>query len=181
MLQSLIEGASLREVVVVLADLIRITPRPLTALLENLTGMPVAINADDPVSRPVDLTRHEDGRLVSAGLNRVAARTGRTVIGSTIAARTELAWLEQRIPWDACRELKEGAEPAGKILVRWGMHREDRRALAAWPLEGETAIRSSAVLMIGDEPVAIAYEEITAEFCSLLASPARARLSPRGP
>jgi chorismate-pyruvate lyase len=169
LLSSLIEGTPLREVAIVLADLIRITPRPLTALLEDLTGLAVTVDADDPIQRPVDEARHEDGRLTPGGLNRVSCRRSRLAAGGAVIARTELAWLEQRLPWDACRELKEGAEPAGKILARWGVHREDRRALAVWPAEGETAIRSSAVLMIGDESVAIAYEELTAEACALLA------------
>jgi hypothetical protein len=167
LLSSLIEGTSLLEVTIMLADLVRITPRPLTLLLEDLTGLPVTIDADNPGQRPVDLIRHEDSRLSSAGLNQVTARTSRLMTGSTVAARTELAWLEQRLPYDACRELKEGLLPAGAVLQ--GAHREDRLALALWPPEKGTAIRSSAVLMLGDCPVALAYEELTAEVCALLA------------
>jgi hypothetical protein len=173
-LTSLIEGASLLYVTDWLADLIRMTPQPLTRVLTEIlserTGTPViiGIDADDPVTRPVDRDRHEDSRLASAGLDQCTARTGRLMAEGLIIARTELAWLEQRIPAGACRELKEGTEPAGVILARWGLHREDRRALAVWPAEGDTAIRSSAVLMLSDESAGIAYEELTAEFCELL-------------
>lgn len=168
MLSSLIEGASLREVSVLLADLIRMTPRPLTFVLEDLAGTAVTVDADDPYSRPLDEARHEDGRLVPGGLSRVTCRTARLSVAGLVAAETELAWLEQRLPWEACLALKQGAEPAGRILARYGMHREDRRALAIWPAEDQIVVTASAVLMIGDCPAAIAYERVTAGFCELL-------------
>jgi chorismate-pyruvate lyase len=175
MLLSLIEGASLREVSVLLAELLRMSPRPLTFVLEDLAGAPVTVDASDPGSRAVDSGRHEDSRLVPGGLSRLTCRTARLSVAGLVAATAELAWLEQRLPWEACLALKQGAEPAGRILARYGMHREDRRALAVWPAEDQIVVTASAVLMIGDCPAGIAYEQVTAGFCELL----RAR-APRG-
>lgn len=176
MLRSLIEDTPLREVAVLLADVIRMTPQPLTLVLEGLLddGIQLRLDADHPGSRPVDAGkgRHEDSRLIPGGLNQLICRTARLTCpgpdGDLTVARTELAWLEQRIPYDACRELRQGTEPAGKILARWGMHRDDRQSIAVWPREGDVAVRSSAALMLGATPVAIAYEHITADFCELL-------------
>ena len=143
MLRSLIEDTPLREVAVLLADVIRMTPQPLTLVLEGLLddGTRLRLDADHPGSRPVDAGkgRHEDSRLIPGGLNQLTCRTARLTCpgpdGDLTVARTELGWLEQRIPYDACRELRQGTEPAGKYVAT---RHDPVTGLIAYSLYGST-------------------------------------------
>ena len=83
-----------------------------------------------------------------------------------------LVWLPARLPREACRALDEGTEPAGVILGRLGMTREDRRAMPTSfddEITGEPrATASSAVLVVDGQPVAIAEEFVMLRFAETL-------------
>jgi hypothetical protein len=91
-----------------------------------------------------------------------------------VAAETSLVILPQRIPPHARAALAGSSIPVGKILAPLGVQRVDRRALCRHgcldTAGGDVAVQSSAVLALGDVPVAIATERITGDFCRLIAS-----------
>ena len=84
-----------------------------------------------------------------------------------------LLWLPSRLPAGTSAELDAGTEPAGVILGRAGMRREQRRAVAVNVIDeitGEDAsVMSRAVLAVGGQAVAIAEENFTSTFTESLA------------
>lgn len=157
---SLTEGMSLHGATTLLAEIIRVSPRPLTHVLEELAGISLSLRVKDDGRR--ELTDDERFRLTAEGMRKGRYRAG-MLAGEFAVAYTELLWLEQRTPWTVCRALDEGVLPAGKVMT--GMHRDDRRSLAVYPSEHDIAVRSSAVLYFGDVPAGIAYEAVTVSFC----------------
>jgi chorismate-pyruvate lyase len=158
---------------VILAAFLESSDRPLTRVLEDLSGSVMSIVVTASGERP--LTASEAARLDVAAETRCCWREGllRSDAG-LVAARTTLVWLPERLPPDVSRELEAGKQPAGKILARLGMRRVDRRALAvqgdgAEARRGAAAI-SSAVLMSDDcVKMGIAGEEIERKFACTLA------------
>ena len=156
----------------VLAAILAASSRPATEVLERLSGQPLAIRVLASGERPLaDRERH---RLGAEGIASCCYRTGLLVTADgTVAAGVFLLWLPCRLPFAACRELREGAQPAGRILGPLGMRREDRRALATTGIEeitgNDAAVRSSAVLVVGGQAVGMAEENVTMAFAASLA------------
>jgi hypothetical protein len=158
----------------VLAAILSASSRPLTRILEDLSGTQLAIKVLADGER--GLTERESFRLTAGGITRCRWRHGLLIAADgTVAASTSLVWLEPRLPFDACQALAEAAEPAGVILGRYGMRRTDRRAMATTGIEEVTgrqaAVISTAVLEVGGGlAVGYAEETITRQFAEALAS-----------
>lgn len=159
---SLTEGMTLHSATTLLAEIIRVSPRPLTQLLEDLAGIEISFSCLDDGRR--ELTETEKLRLSAQGFRKGRYRLG-MLTSDFLVARTGLVWLEQRTPWSCCQKLNKGNAPAGKIMAEYGMHRDDRLSLAVYPGEGDIAVRSSAALFFGDVPAGIAYEAVTVSYC----------------
>lgn len=160
------------EVGSVLAAVLAASSRPLTRVLEDLAGTKLSIKILADGERP--LREAEAFRLGAAGIMRCRWRNGLLVAADGIvAASTALLWLPARLPSATCRELDEGTEPAGVILGRLGMRREDRRAMATAGMEEVTgtdaAVRSTAVLMVDGHAAGYADECVTRVFAESLA------------
>lgn len=156
-----------------LAGILADSPLPLTAVLSDLAGCDLALRVLSTGWR--DLTDAEAHRL-GTGPGRCRYRYGQLVTpAGAVAAAVSLAWLPRRLPWGAAAGLERAAEPAGIILARYGMTREDRRAMATWGIEDVTgqgaACRSSAVLVVSGTPAGIAEEHVTRRFAESLAAP----------
>ena len=168
---SLYEGVCTRDVATVLAAWMNATPKPLTALLEDLTRTPVRIEVLASGERA--LTEREQFRLGAGDLTACRWRHGLLIADGQVAASTSLLWLPARLPAEACRELDAGEKPAGAILRPYGMKRTDRRAMATTGIEEVTgqdaAVMSSAVLTVGKVAAGIAEETITRVFAVALA------------
>jgi chorismate-pyruvate lyase len=166
----LYQGVATRDVATVLAAWMCATPKPLTALLEDLTRTPVRIEVLASGERP--LTDREQYRLSAPDVTACRWRHGLLVADGQVAASTSLLWLPARLPDEACRELDAGERPAGAILRPLGMKRTDRRAMATSGIEEVTgqdaAVMSSAVLSVGKVAVGIAEETITRVFAAAL-------------
>lgn len=167
-------GIHSQDVGTVLAAILAASSRPLTRVLEDLSGTKLRIQVLRDGSRT--LTDAERFRLGADGIRRCRWRHGLLVTAAdgTVAASTTLTWLPPRIPFDACRALDEGAKPAGLILGEFGMRREDRRALAVTDMLEEVtgqpmSVMSSATLSIDGVPVGVAEEFITSQFAESLA------------
>ena len=170
LVSSLYEGILARDVGTILAAWLNATPKPLTAMLEDLVKAPVRIQVLASGRRP--LTGREQFRLDAGGLAGCRWRTGLLIADGEVAASTSLLWLPARLPVEACRELDAGEKPAGAILRPLWMRRTDRRAMAAAGTEEvagrDAAVMSSAVLTIGKAAVGIAEETITKRFAAAL-------------
>lgn len=159
------------EVGSVLAAILAASSRPLTRVLEDLSGTRLRIQVLADGHRA--LTKAERFRLHAAGITRCRWRHGLLVTADgSVAASTALVWLPARIPFDACTELDAAAEPAGVILGRIGMRREDRRAMATSLMEevtgADAAVRSTAVLVVDGQKIGYAEETITKAFAGSL-------------
>ena len=166
-----LEGIHAQDVGIVLAALLAASRRPATEILQGLSGTTLRIKVLASGERP--LTDREQYRLHAEGLRTCRYRNGLLVTQDGLtAASVSLAWLPARLPRDACRALDEGTEPAGIILGRLGMTREDRRAMPTSfddEITGEPrATASSAVLVIDGQQVAIAEEFIMLRFAETL-------------
>ena len=166
-----IDGIHAQDVGTVLAAILAASSRPATEILQGLSGCTLHVKVLASGERP--LTDRETFRLHAEGLRACRYRHGLLVTQDGLtAASASLVWLPARLPHAACRELDEGAEPAGVILGRLGMRREDRRAMPTSfddEVTGEPrATASSAVLVVGGQPVAIAEEFVMARFAETL-------------
>ena len=165
-------GIGTRDVGDFLSSVLKNSSKPLTRVLEHLSGVPLAIKVLADGKRP--LTEAEAYRLRAAGVTGCRWRTGLLLApDGTVAASTALTWIPARLPFDACRDLDAGAQPAGIILGRLGMYRTDRRAMATRMMEEVTgqdaAVIASAVLEVDGQAVGIAGETITRAFAEALA------------
>lgn len=162
-----------RDVSGVLAAVLAASSRPLTRILEDLSGTRLAIQVLASGERALD--DREAYRLGAAAITRCRWRTGLLVAeDGAVAASTVLVWLPARLPHAACQALDAEREPAGVILGRLGMRRADRRAMATTGMEDVTgadaAVRSTAVLEVGGAAAGYADECITAAFAERLAA-----------
>ena len=143
---SLYAGICSRDVGILLAELLKGSPRPLTPLLEDLTGDQVTVQVlasatGNQVTVQVlasgerHLTGQEQARLNAEGLVICRWRNALLYAGQVVAASTTLLWLPPRLPAEVCRDLEVGGQPAGKILDKYGVRRTGRRALAAEGIE----------------------------------------------
>jgi hypothetical protein len=167
-----LEGVRAQDVGTILAAILQASRRPATEILQNLSGAALRIQVLSSGER--QMTAAEQYRLSAGGIARCNWRNGllRTQDG-LVAASVSLLWLPARLPFGACTALDEGTEPAGVILGKLGMRREDRRAMATRGIEevtgADAAARSSAVLMVAGQAVGIAEEHITRQFAESLA------------
>lgn len=167
-----LEGIHAQDVGTVLAAILAASSRPATRILQDLSGATLHIDVLSSGERP--LTGREQYRLNAEGLHQCKYRNGLLVTQDGLtAASCSLVWLPARLPHDTCRELDEGTEPAGVILGRLGMTREDRRAMPTNfddEVTGEPrATASSAVLVVAGQRVAVAEEFVTMAFAETLA------------
>jgi hypothetical protein len=170
--QLLAEHVRPQDVGPVLAAVLAASSRPLTRILEDLSGTRLAIRVLDDGERA--LADAERFRLAADGITRCRWRAGLLVTADgTVAASTVLVWLPSRLPHAACQALDAACEPAGVILGRLGMRRTDRRAMATNGMEDVTgadaAVRSTAVLEVAGHPAGYADECITRQFAASLA------------
>ena len=167
-----LDGIHAQDVGTILAAVLQTSRRPATEILQRLSGATLHIQVLASGERP--LTDREQYRLQAGALHQCRYRHGRLVTqDGLVAASTSLVWLPARLRHDTCRELDEGTEPAGIILGRLGMRREDRRAMPTGfddEITGEPrATASSAVLVVDGQRVAIAEEFVTMAFAETLA------------
>jgi len=166
-----------------LATILTVSATPATLLLEELACTQIRIEVLGRTDR--ELTAAEHYRLDAGPITAGQRRTGllRTASG-LVAAETSLVILPQRIPAHARAALAGTSIPVGKILAPLGVQRVDRRALCRHGCPDTTgrviAVQSSAVLALDGVKIAIATEQITGQFCQLIASrsPEGTRVSP---
>ena len=167
-----LEGIHAQDVGTVLAAILAASSRPATRILGDLSGATLHIKVLASGERL--LTDREQYRLHAGGLLQCRYRNGLLVTADGLtAASVSLVWLPARLPFDACTALDEGTEPAGIVLGRLGMRREDRRAMPTGfddEVTGEPlATASSAVLVVDGQRVAVAEEFVTMAFAETLA------------
>lgn len=167
-----LEGVRAQDVGTILAAILQASRRPATEILQGLSGTTLHIDVLASGERP--LTDREEYRLQAGALRLCRYRNGLLVTRDGLtAASVSLVWLPARLPHEACRALDEGKEPAGVILGRLGMRREDRRAMATAfddEITGEPrATASSAVLVVDGQRVAVAEEFTMLKFAETLA------------
>ena len=170
--QLLHTGIHSRDAGTVLAAILAASSRPLTRILEDLSGTTLTIKILADGERALD--DREAYRLDAGAITRCRWRHGLLVTADgSVAASTALVWLPPRLPWDACTELDEATEPAGVILGRHGMRRTDRRAMATTGIEevtgADASVISTAVLEVGGQAVGYAEECVTRSFAESLA------------
>ena len=156
----------------VLATLIDRSPLPVTVLIQGLADVKLRITVTRTGQR--GLSTSEAHLLDAPEGTPCRWRTGRLeTTDGELAAGVFLLWVPSRLDAGTCKELDAGNEPAGVILGRLGMRREQRRAVAVAVIDeitGEDAsVMSRAVLAVGGLPVAIAEENFTAAFTEGLA------------
>lgn len=166
-----LDGITARDAGTVLAAVLAASRRPATAILEHLGATTLTLKVLATAERPLtDVERH---RLQSRGVLPCRHRHGLLITAEGVtAASVSLTWLPGRLPPETRQELDAGSEPAGTILGRLGMTRQDRRAMPtgrADEITGEPlAAVASAVLVVGDWPVGIAEEYVTLAFAETL-------------
>src|ERR1700722_13197425 len=94
----LYEGIFARDVGTVLAAWMNASPRPFTAILQDLAATPVRIQVLNAGERP--LTDREQFRLNATGLAGCRWRHGLLIADGKVAASTVLLWLPARLPAD---------------------------------------------------------------------------------
>jgi len=167
----------------VLATILTVSTTPAALLLEELARTQIHLEVLGRANRELTTAEHHrlDAGPITAGHHRTALL--RTASG-LVAAETSLLIVPQRIPSHARAALAGTRTPAGTILAPLGAHRLDRRALCRHGCPDTTgrviAVQSSAVLALDGVKIAIATEQITGQFCQLIASrsPEGTRVSP---
>jgi hypothetical protein len=156
----------------VLAVLIDRSPLPVTVLIQGLADVELRITVTRTGDRALSIP---EAHLLDAPLMTACRwRTARLeTTDGELAAGVFLLWLPSRLDEGTLTALDAGTEPAGVILSRLGMRREQRRAVAVNVIDettGEDAsVMSRAVLAVGGQAVAIAEENFTAAFVEGLA------------
>ena len=156
----------------VLATLIDRSPLPVTALIQALGDVDLRITVARTGQRALNVS---EAHILDAPLMTACRwRTARLeTTGGELTAGVSLLWLPSRLDAGTCAELDAGTEPAGVILSRLGMRREQRRAVAVSVIDEITgedaAVMSRAVLAVGGRAVAIAEENFLAAFAEGLA------------
>jgi hypothetical protein len=159
---------------------------PATALFEGLAGEQIRIELTGTADRL--LTATECLELHASPGTGGYQRTGtmRTVNSGQVVAEVSALVIPGRLPAGARRALGipgpddpapvPTGTPLGKMLADYGVHREPlgARMVRDTRIAGRrVSVESSARMWLDGEPVALASERVTAEFCQL----ARARLA----
>jgi hypothetical protein len=172
------EASGARTAAMIVAMLAR-NDGPATILFEKLAGERIRIELTGCDDRP--LTAAEQGELYLGAGAVGHQRTGtlRTAgSGLAVAAVTSVV-VPDRLPAAARRALgipgpddpapPPSAIPLGKVLAELGVRREPLGARlardSASPPGGGVAVESAARMWLGDLPVALAGERVTAQFC----------------
>ena len=166
------------------AELLARNTGPATVLFEELAGEQVRI----------DLTGHADRQLTEAECRGLQVdlgayghlRTGtlRTVRSGLVAADVHSVVVPDRLPAAARRALgiptavdpapPPSGIPLGKVLASLGVRREPLGARLVRDGPGvsgsRVSVESSARMWLGDVPVALAGERVTAEYCQRVVS-----------
>ena len=142
-------GIDGQDVAHVLATLIDRSPLPVTVLIQGLADVKLTITVAGTGSR--DLSAREAHLLDAPEGTPCRWRTARLeTTGGELAAGVFLLWLPSRLDEGTRAALDAGTEPAGVILSRLGMRRQQRRAVAVHVIDeitGEDAsVMSRAVL-----------------------------------
>lgn len=168
---TLTEGVQVHGVAGILASWLRATPKPFTAMLQEISDAPVAVEVRNTGERPLE--RDEPFRLHAAG-HTCQWRHAVLQVDGQAAATVTLVWLPDRLPEDVCAELDAGERPFGAILAPYKMKRIDRLAHASQSgLMDETtgepiAVQASAVAVVNGLRVAITEELILERFARAL-------------
>jgi hypothetical protein len=157
---------------------------PATALFEELTGEQIRIELTDRADRPLTATECLELRA-SAG-TRGHERKGalRTVSSGLVAAEVSSIVVPDRLPASALRTLgipgpddatpPPSVIPLGTVLAGLGVHREPLGARllgeSARISGGRVLVESSARMWVDGTAVALASEQVTAEFCQQASS-----------
>jgi hypothetical protein len=152
---------------------------PATALFEELAGQQIRIELTGRADRP--LTAAECLELHASPGTHGHQRTGtpRTVSSGLVAAEVSSVVVPGRLPASALRALGipgpgdpaplPSAIPLGTVLAGLGVHRESLGARLlpdSARIPGSRAIvESKARMWVDGAPVALASEQVTAEFC----------------
>jgi hypothetical protein len=145
---------------------------PATIVLGKIAGTTMSLAVDHTGSRGITLG--EAGETSAAEDDPCWWRTGTLVTAEGVtAAGTFLLWLPGRLDSGTNAALLAGQEPAGIILHRLGMRRDQRRAIAVNVVDEVTGqdagVTSRAVLMVDGVAVGIAEENILWPFLELIA------------
>jgi hypothetical protein len=160
---------------------------PATLLFEELAGEPVRIQLTGRVDRelssaecfelhaaPGTTGHHRSGALRTAGSGQVVAEVTSLVLPWRLPSGTRR---ELGIPAPGEPAPPPSDLPLGKALADLGVRREPLGArLVRDPIDagGQLSVESAALMWLGDVPVALAGERITASFCRRVGS----RLAP---
>jgi hypothetical protein len=161
-------------------------PGPATLLFEELAGEQIRIELSDRVNRP--LTAAECHELHVSPGSCGHHRTGRlrAVTSGLVVAEVTSLVIPWRLPASTCTALGipgpddpmpcPSALPLGKALADLGVRREPLGARLVRDApgvtggrgsvhDGDMSVESSALMWLGDVPVALASERVTAELC----------------
>jgi hypothetical protein len=148
---------------------------PATALFEELTGEPVRIELAASTNRPLTATERLELQMPPGACGHQRNGTLRTVNSGLVAAEVTSLVISERLPASACRALgipgpddaapPASAVPLGTVLAELGVRREPLGARLASAAGGRVVVESSARMWLGDAPVALASERVTAELC----------------
>src|ERR1700677_1284251 len=152
---------------------------PATALFEGLAGEPVRIDLTGNADRPLTAAECLDLGMSPGAYGHERNGTLRTVNSGLVAAEVSSLVIPDRLPPAARRALgipgpddplpPPSAIPLGTVLASLGVRREPLGArltgghhtASGGRILGESAAR----MWLGDTPVALASERVTAEFC----------------
>jgi hypothetical protein len=153
---------------------------PATLLFEELAGEQVCIELAGRADRPLNAAEchelqvspqavghHRTGRLRTAGSGLVVAEVSSTVIPWRLPAPVRVAL---GIPGPGERTPPPSTLPLGKALAGLGVRRESlgARLVQDGAVNGAASrisVQSSARMWLGDVPVALASEQVTADLC----------------
>jgi hypothetical protein len=157
---------------------------PATLLFEELAGERVRIELTGRTDRALTAAECHELRVDPGSGGHFRTGRLRTITSGLVAAEVTSLVIAHRIPASARRELGipeagHAAGPAsdvplGKALARLGVRREPlgahlvrggRGAGQAGAPGPRLSVESSARMWLGDVPVALATEQVTAEFC----------------
>jgi hypothetical protein len=154
---------------------------PATLLFERLAGEEIRIELTAAADRPLTSAERRDLRLDpdadADGHERVGAL--RAVGSGLVAAEVSSLVVPARLPAAARAALgipgpgdpapRPTSVPLGKALAEFGVRREPlgaRLVQEANSSGGRVSVSSSARMWLGDVPVALASERVTAELCA---------------
>lgn len=167
------------------ASLLARNSGPATLLFEELAREPVRIEMTDRADRRLRIAECLELH-VDRGTTGIERTGTLRAMGSGLAiAEVSSLVVPSRLPAPALRTLgipsaqdpapPPSEVPLGKVLAGLGVRREPRgvrlvRGDDPEPLDGPVFVEASARMWLGDVPVAVASERVTAAFCQRAAS-----------